>query len=163
MIPIVICVILSGIITLFLIAPIMQSRPRTCYLLIVCIPMLSLGASLATFPLENTQSPHTHPKTPSQRAEMHIKQGEFDEAIRLLTQIPKENRETTENSAISQQLGRAYFAKGLLHAEHNEQIEALNNLNKALEVSPDDAEFLPDLRHFINRVENMGQENDTAK
>ncbi len=160
MIPIIICVVLSGVITLLLIAPIMQSRPRMCYMLMVLIPMTSLAGAFAVFPVE-TPPPHNDaPLSAPEQAEMHIKQGEFSLAITLLTQFLDENG---KNEAISLQLGRAYFAKGLLHAEHNEKSAALENLKQAMAVSPKDAPFIADLQHFITKVGNIGQENETAE
>ena len=160
MIPIIICVILSGVITLFLIAPIMQSRPRTCYMLMVLIPMTSLAGALAVFPVNTPPSRSNTPLSAPEQAEMHIKQGEFSLAITLLTQMLDEKG---INEAISLQLGRAYFAKGLLHAEHNEKSAALENLRQAREVSPKDAPFIADLQHFTTKVDNMGQDNETAE
>ena len=160
MIPIIICVVLSGVITLFLIAPIMQSRPRTCYMLMVLIPMASLTGAFAVFPVK-TPPPHNNtPLAVPEQSEMHIKLGEFSLAIALLTQFIDENG---QNEAISLQLGRAYFAKGLLHAEHNEKSAALENLKQAMDISPSNALFIADLQHFITKVNNMEQKNKAAE
>lgn len=160
MIPIIICVVLSGIITMLLIAPIMQSKPRTCYTLMMLIPMTSLAGALAVFPVNMPPPRGNPPLSASERAEMHIKQGTFLPAIQILTQSLDEKG---PNEAISLQLGRAYFAKGLLHAEHNEKSAALENLRQAMKVSPENAFFLVDLQHFITRVEVMGQDKEAAE
>ncbi|PCJ98583.1 MAG: hypothetical protein COA45_07650 [Zetaproteobacteria bacterium] len=159
MIPITLCVILGGIITLFLIAPIMHSRPRTCYFLMLFIPIVSLGGALTIFPIDTAKNTISSPLSTYERAETHIKQGDFSLAINILTQALTEKG---ENHNISLQLGRAYFAKGLLHAEHNEKSEALKNLKRAQDVSPKDAPFLDDLQYFIIKVNAITMPKNTT-
>lgn len=157
MTPIIICIVLSGIITLFLIAPIRQSRPRTCYTLMLFIPVATLFGALAAFPpVSNTSLPRNTVVTIPEQAETYIKQGDFPLAIQMLTQHLKEKG---RNKDVSLQLGRAYFAKGLLHAEHNENKAALENLSQAQKVSPKDAPYLNALQGFIVRIEDRATEN----
>lgn len=148
MIPITICVVLSGVITLVITTATMHKRPYMCYLLMVIIPLITLILALKIFPIALP----AQLKNATERAEIHIRDGEFTNAIKILEQlIETEGKE--ENNII--QLGRAYFAKGLFHAEHNEKEQALQHLRKAQTIFPKDSPYTFDLQGFIDKIELM--------
>ena len=148
MIPITICVVISGVITLVITTAIMHKRPYMCYLLMVIIPLITLIFALKIFPITLP----AQPKNATERAEIHIRDGEFTNAINILEQLV-ETEEKEEKNII--QLGRAYFAKGLLHAEHNEKEQALQHLRKAQTIFPKDSPYTFDLQGFIDKIELM--------
>ncbi|MGH1378115.1 MAG: tetratricopeptide repeat protein [Alphaproteobacteria bacterium] len=156
MTPIAICLIISGIITLLITIPIMQKRPYICYFLMVSIPLITLATALYFFPIEQAPPPQNE----TERAETHIKNGDFINAINILENSIKKNEGSEENII---QLGRAYFAKGLLHAENNEKEKALINLRKAQTIFPEDSYYLTDLQGFIDKIEAMDMDTQETE
>ncbi len=173
-IPLIICAVLSGIITLFIIAPIAQSRPKTCYALMVLIPALSMLAYWFAAPyIHGFKYSDAGQKVQENIAEhiltermvknaiqdgsalklagLYIAQEKFDDAIKLLKAARKKQ---PDNKDIALQLATAYFAKGLLKAEHNKYEDALENLEQARKDAPEDAPFLEDLDFFIKRIKD---------
>lgn len=151
MTPIIICVVISGIITLLITTQIMHKQPYTCYFLMVIIPLSTLLITLFFSPIQS----QGQQQNATERAETHIKNGDFINAIKIIEQLIEKKG---KNRDIATQLGRAYFAKGLLHAEHNEKEQALYNLIKAQTIFPKDSPYTTDLQEFIDKVGLMSME-----
>ena len=168
----IICIVLSAASTLILLAPIMHSRPKTCYALIFLIPSISLATHLfinATAPyalidLEKREikneaneeetlrqnlekDPNDHSAL-TQLGGLLTKQERYDEAIAILTEGWRKN----DHKDIKLQLAAAYFAKGLLFAEKEDYSTALYLLRVAKTKAPTDAPFYDDIQIFIDEV-----------
>ncbi|MCK5385128.1 MAG: hypothetical protein KAJ29_06075 [Alphaproteobacteria bacterium] len=75
----------------------------------------------------------------------------YDSAISLL----KSRQMRFHDKKLVTLLTIAHFAKGLLLAEQGKFKQALSSLRDARKIAPEDAPFLPDLDHFIARVEGL--------
>ena len=165
----IISAVLSGIATLFLIAPIMQTRPRTGYFLMVFIPATSLLILFMITPIDLSPPPLADSYAQEEKslkenlvqkpdnatiildlAGLYIAQEKFDQAISLLRDA---QRKAPDNDDYALQLAAAHFAKGLLYAENGEYEQGLKSLYYALAEAPENAPFLPDIEHFIDQLE----------
>ncbi len=165
MIPAILIMIAGAVCTLILIAPIAATHKKTCYALIIIIPVLLLSSYIAIFSPDfllqrsdieqleivkvrkTLDSDKNNPDIAVKLAGLYISTEKFDDAITLL-----ENFEQDDEN-IRLQLATAYFAKGLLHAENGQKAQALKALRKAHNVAPEDAGFLGDIVIFIDKVE----------
>ena len=175
----IICAVISGIATLYLIAPMMQNRPRTCYVLIIFIPVISLlgllmisqppPTDLKPAPLIDNYAEEAKalkekliqkPNDPTiilDLAGVYISQERYTDAITLLRQAQKKS---PNNEDFSLQLAVAHFARGLLYAENGNYDAGLKSLLYAVAEAPEDAPFLPDIEHFIAQLEKKISETD---
>ncbi len=143
-----IILIISGIITVFLTTTIFKTHKKTGYFLTIFIPICFLWGSVAIF------SPELITPKPIDKirlADSYIYEGKLDKAIELLIGISDED----EDEDINLKLSTAYFAKGLKYAENNNYNQALTYLLMALNTAPKDAHFLPDIKYFIDKIENL--------
>ncbi len=154
MITLIICAIISGIVTLYIITPIMQSRPAHAYFLMVFIPAISLGIlytlrplAFADLPIYKQISPDIkyanemeqlrqkldidpeNAKAILDMAGAYISRELYDEAIKLLKDATAAR---PENNDFTLQLATAYFAKGLKQAEGKNYDIAIKNLYRAI-------------------------------
>lgn len=179
----VIFAIITGIITLFITAPMWNKKPRTSYLLMMLIPAASMGLFLTLFPSTNTSSHNlsspviqTDNNTEVSSLQESLKQNpddantildlagayiadeKYGKAISLLK---SKQSQFPGNDYIPTQIANAYFAQGLLHAENAEFDTALSSLRYAKIYAPSDADFLPDLEHFIGLIKKDKKRADS--
>ena len=171
----VIFIIITGIATLLITAPLWNKRPRTSYLLMVIIPAVSMGIFMTIFPASkdilshNKSSPVVQTESGYDLASLqeiaeqnpddvdkildlagaYIAEEQYGKAISLLK---SKQAQFPDNADIPMQIANAYFAQGLLYAEKAEFDKALDSLGYAREYAPDDAAFMPDLEHFIDLI-----------
>ena len=176
MTPLIIFAILSALCTLYLAFPIAMTHKRSCYALMLIIPLFSLviymltgSPALSSKPastqhissikeeqhlLEMLNHDKSNIELTSQLAGIYIANDKLDKAIELLSRALIDD---ADNKDLQLQRATAYFAKGLRHAERNQKKQALKLLRKAYETSPKDAPFLPDIMHFIDKVKSMDE------
>ena len=182
MITLIICAIISGAVTLYIIAPIMQSRPAHAYFLMVFIPAISLGilytlrpSAFADLPIAKQTSPDiiyanemeqlrdkldVDPENAKAILDMggaYISRELYDEAIKLLKDATAKR---PENNDFTLQLATAYFTKGLKQAEGKNYDKAIKNLYRALAIAPEDAPFIADIENFIEAFEKKSESDE---
>ena len=171
----IICALISGLCTIYVISPIAMTHARTCYLLMLLIPAVSLGGFIAiggaadvfteqkqdqissialeeTFLLQELDAKPDDVEALLQLSGVYISQEKFTRAITLLGDALDKN---AGHRDIALQLSSAHFAQGLLFAEHKDKAKALISLREAQRIAPEGTPFLPDLRHFIGEIERM--------
>lgn len=168
----VIFIIITGIATLLITAPLWNKKPRTSYLLMVIIPAIAMAIFMTIFPASTDISSHSQSSPVIQTgsgddlaslqeilkqspddadkiidlAGAYIAEEQYGKAISLLK---SKQAQFPDNADIPMQIANAYFAQGLLYAEKAEFDAALSSLRYARIYAPDDAAFIPDLEHFI--------------
>ena len=177
----IICAIISGISTLYLISPMMQTRPNICYVLMIFIPVTSLlGLFVVSSPSSINLKPAPlvdnfaeeekalmdklaqNPDDPTvilDLAGIYISQERFTDAITLLRQAQAKD---TDNEDFALQLATAHFARGLLFAENGDYEQGVKSLLYAVAEAPENATFLPDIEHFIGEMEKKIEESNTV-
>ena len=177
----IICAIIAGIATLYLIAPIRDKHPKSAYFLTLAIPACSLGILLMVsrdLPLPYTsvaieqEDPYYNqarairaklsqrPDTPELILELsglQISTERYDEAIDLLSDA---HGKAPLNQDFALQLATAHMAKGLLYAEKGQFDQAVKSLLQASVIAPEDAPFTPDIEVFIEQIEKMQAEKE---
>lgn len=168
----IICALISGASTIYLTAPIMQTRAQTCYILMIFIPAFSLAGLFIVSPPHSFEAAPVHLSNSFDSQEtalrtklsqdpenattildlsgLYIAQERFTDAIALLRDA---QRKHPENDDFALQLSAAHFAKGLLFAENNDYKNAIKSLQYAQAVAPENTPFLPDIEHFIEQLE----------
>ena len=124
MIPIIICAVASGIITLILIGPFVHKNPRACYALMVFIPVLSVGAYMMV------AQPLQQPAEKALKQALHQEASHTEQSIDILEKQKQELRqklkEDKNNIDAIKQLAGIYIAQ----AQFDEAINLLDNAHK---------------------------------
>lgn len=179
----IICAILGGLSSIWLIMPITKTKPKLCYLLMLLVPLVSLSLFLSLTMMGVIPTPNAPQISKSQHnksaikeivslkkalkidekshdniaklAGLYISQEQYQEAITLIKDTP----EDIMSDDLNLLLGTAYFAQGLYQAEHKDDENALKSLRKALVASPANAPFLGDIKHFIKIISQHKDKN----
>lgn len=177
----VIAAILSGLCALILVAPSMQTHPKTGFALMWLIPICSIALFMG---VTYYGSQHTPTRSPSQKNEqiqkeityeesalknapnnkdiilklagLHVAIEEYDKAISIIKGYDGYNDEHD----LLLMLSTAYFSKGLLMAERKEYDSAMHYLHLAVTFAPSDAPFTDDIHYFIKKVEEAADQQD---
>lgn len=174
----IICAIIAGIATIYLTAPLMQDKPRTCYIVMFFIPAVSLAVFMmlvAKPALHSSPAPvidvyeqeeialkkklDQYPDdatTVLDLAGTYIAQEKYTDAITLLRDA---QRKDPRNDDFALQIATAHFARGLLYAENGNYEIGLKSLLYAVAEAPENAPFLPDIEHFISELEKKIEES----
>ena len=175
----IICAIIAGIATLYVTAPLMRTKPQTCYILMFFIPAVSLGVFMMLVTKPSLHSPPApvidvyeqeeialkkkldqYPDdatTVLDLAGTYIAQEKYSDAIALLRDA---QRKDPRNDDFALQLATAHFARGLLYAENGNYEIGLKSLLYAVAEAPENAPFLPDIEHFIGELEKKIEESN---
>ncbi len=174
----IICAIIAGIATLYVSAPLMRTKPQTCYILMFFIPAVSLTTFMVFMPSAPQYAPSApvidvyeqeeialkkkldqYPNdatTVLDLAGTYIAQEKYSDAIALLRDA---QRKDPRNDDFALQLATAHFARGLLYAENGNYELGLKSLLYAVAEAPENAPFLPDIEHFIGELEKKIEES----
>lgn len=174
------CAVLSGACILYVIAPVVQSKPKRSYVAMLIVPLLSLGVYMAFnfIHIQSEQPDYLQATLDKQLKEeqllragigdkvsgfrpsdierilklagIYTSQERYQETIDLIGLAQKEY---PNDNDLALQISTAYFAWGLKNAEQQQKDQALKMLEKARMSAPEGAPFLEDLESFIQIIQ----------
>lgn len=152
-------IVFSGIISFLISVTFLRKRLGLGMLVMLAFPLLGC-ATYIYFTMPNPQSDDLSRLL--SRADLYMEREEYDKAMALIeSELPNfEAHEKREDLIIKR--ATVSFAKGLLYAEQGAFEKAHETLKDTLEITPPDAPFLPDLRHFISITRQQLEKSNSS-